>query len=64
MKLQFKQIQQAPISTCLGEIYFYVLHYADDETNKPPTRQEQCMELKLVQKFIVAPSHYDKQGRV
>ena len=47
--------QMAPISTGLGEIYFYVLRYADEATNKPPTPEERLMELKLVQEFIVAP---------
>jgi len=47
--------QMAPISTGLGEIYFYVLRYKDGAPNKPATEAERLMQLKLVQKFIVAP---------
>jgi len=37
----------APISTGLGEIYYYVVDYESGATNKPPTREAQLMELKL-----------------
>ena len=47
--------QLAPITTGLGEIYFYTVDYAPDATNKPPTRREQLMQLKLVQEFTVKP---------
>ena len=45
----------APISTGLGEIYYYVVEYARDATNKPPTREEQLMELKLIHDFVIKP---------
>jgi cobalt-zinc-cadmium resistance protein CzcA len=46
----------APISTGLGEIYYYVVDYKKDfEGAKPATRQEQLMELKLIQDFIIKP---------
>jgi len=45
----------APISTGLGEIYYYTLDYTADATNKPPSRREQLMQLKLVQEFTVKP---------
>src|SRR5256714_13767048 len=38
----------APISTGLGEIYFYTVDYAPDATNRPATRREQLMELEVV----------------
>jgi len=47
--------QLAPISTGLGEIYYYTVDYASDATNKPAARREQLMELKLAQEFIVKP---------
>jgi len=45
----------APISTGLGEIYYYVVEYAADATNKPATRDAQLMELKLVHDFLIKP---------
>ena len=45
----------APISTGLGEIYYYVVDYADGATNKPATREEQLMELKLVHDYLIKP---------
>jgi cobalt-zinc-cadmium resistance protein CzcA len=45
----------APISTGLGEIYYYVVEYAADVTNKPPTREAQLMELKLLHDYVVKP---------
>ena len=45
----------APISTGLGEIYYYVVEYAADATNKPATREEQLMELKLIHDYVVKP---------
>jgi len=35
------QPRLGPISTGLGEVFFYTLDYRDDATNKPPTRYEQ-----------------------
>ncbi len=45
----------APISTGLGEIYYYVVEYTPDATNKPATREAQLMELKLIHDYIVKP---------
>ncbi len=45
----------APISTGLGEIFYYVVEYSADSTNKPPTREAQLMELKLVHDYVVKP---------
>jgi cobalt-zinc-cadmium resistance protein CzcA len=45
----------APISTGLGEIYYYVVEYEKGATNLPPTREAQLMELKLVHDYIIKP---------
>ena len=45
----------APISTGLGEIYYYVVEYAADGTNKPATREAQLMELKLIHDYQIKP---------
>ena len=48
--------QLGPISTGLGEIYFYALEFAVDATNRPPSRFEQLLELRQVQDWIVKPA--------
>lgn len=45
----------APISTGLGEIYYYVVEYAPTATNKPATREAQLMELKLIHDYVIKP---------
>jgi len=45
----------APISTGLGEIYYYVVEYATGATNKPATRDAQLMELKLIHDYQIKP---------
>jgi len=45
----------APITTGLGEIFYYVVDYQDDAPNKPETRTAQLMELKLIHDFVVKP---------
>lgn len=45
----------APISTGLGEIFYYVVDYAPDATKKPETREAQLMELKLIHDFVIKP---------
>ena len=45
----------APISTGLGEIYYYVVEYTADATNKPPTRDAQLMDLKLIHDYTIKP---------
>ncbi len=47
--------QLAPISTGLGEIYYYTIDYAADAKDKPATRREQLMQLKLAQEFTIKP---------
>ncbi|MBX3737098.1 MAG: efflux RND transporter permease subunit [Candidatus Didemnitutus sp.] len=46
----------APITTGLGEIFYYVVDYAPDAANKPATRAEQLIELKLLHDFVVKPA--------
>ena len=48
--------QLAPISTGLGEIYYYTVDYATNATNQPAARREQLMALKLAQEFTIKPS--------
>jgi cobalt-zinc-cadmium resistance protein CzcA len=45
----------APISTGLGEIYYYVVGYAPGVTNRPTTREAQLMELKLIHDYVIKP---------
>ena len=45
----------APISTGLGEIFYYVVEYKPDATNAPASRYEQLMELSQIQDFIIKP---------
>jgi len=45
----------APISTGLGEIYYYVVEYEKGATNLPHTREAQLMELKLIHDYVIKP---------
>src|SRR5262245_16434859 len=45
----------APITTGLGEVFFYTLDYKPGATNKPPTRYEQLLELRQVQEWMIKP---------
>lgn len=56
------QPKLAPISTGLGEIYFYTLDYRADATNKPPTRREQLLELRALQDWFVKPAFRSVPG--
>ncbi|MEO0453568.1 MAG: CusA/CzcA family heavy metal efflux RND transporter [Verrucomicrobiota bacterium] len=47
--------QMAPITTGLGDIYFYTLSYSTDALNKPESKFRQLMELKQVQEYLVKP---------
>lgn len=49
------QPKLAPISTGLGEIYYYTVSYKPDAKNKPSDRSEQLMELKSIQEWIIKP---------
>ena len=45
----------SPIATGLGEIYYYVLDYGANATNKPPARRDQLMQLKLINDYQIKP---------
>jgi cobalt-zinc-cadmium resistance protein CzcA len=45
----------APISTGLGEIFYYSLSYKPDATNKPATELEQLIELSEIQEYTMKP---------
>ena len=45
----------APLSTGLGEVFYYVVDYDATATNKPPSREEQLMELKRVHDSVIKP---------
>src|SRR5690606_13062657 len=47
--------RMAPITTGLGEIFYYVIDYSADATNKPASREAQLMELKLINDFVIRP---------
>jgi len=49
------QPRLAPISTALGEIFYYSVEFATGATNKPPTRYEQLMALKEIQEYVISP---------
>jgi len=45
----------APIATGLGEIFYYGVDYRPGATNKPATRRDQLMALKLIQDYQIKP---------
>ena len=45
----------APISTGLGEIFYYNVQYRSDATNKPPTELEELIELSQIQEYTIKP---------
>jgi cobalt-zinc-cadmium resistance protein CzcA len=45
----------APISTGLGEIFYYNVQYKDDAKGKPATELEQLMELSEIQEYVIKP---------
>jgi Cu/Ag efflux pump CusA len=49
------QPRLAPISTALGEIFYYTVEFKRDATNKPSTRYGQLQELKQIQEYVVSP---------
>ena len=44
-----------PITTGLGEVFYYTLDYAPDAPNVPPTREAQLMALWEIQEYIIKP---------
>src|SRR5205814_650554 len=45
----------APISTGLGEIFYYNVQYRADATNRPATELEQLIELSQIQEYTIKP---------
>ena len=45
----------APISTGLGEIFYYSVQYRADATKKPATELEQLLELSEIQEYTIKP---------
>ncbi len=45
----------APISTGLGEIFYYSVGYRATATNKPATELEQLIELSEIQRYTIKP---------
>src|SRR5580765_6237919 len=49
------QPKLAPITTGLGEVFFYTVDYATGATNKPGGRYEQLLELRQIQEWVIKP---------
>src|SRR5690606_11446666 len=45
----------APISTGLGEIYYYTVRYKDGAEGVPPTSFERLLNLNLIQDYTIKP---------
>jgi cobalt-zinc-cadmium resistance protein CzcA len=45
----------APISTGLGEIFYYTVNYRADAKNKPAAELEQLIELSEIQEYVIKP---------
>src|SRR5881227_2829086 len=45
----------APISTGLGEIFYYNVQYRADATNKPVSELDQLIELSQIQEYTIRP---------
>lgn len=56
------QPRLGPVSTGLGEVFFYTLDYREDATNRPPGRREQLMELRALQDWLVKPAFRSVPG--
>ncbi|AHF93372.1 cation transporter [Opitutaceae bacterium TAV5] len=49
------QPRLAPISTALGEIFYYTVEFTVDAPDKPATRAEQLQELRQIQEYVIGP---------
>ena len=52
----------APISTGLGEIFYYNVQYREGATNKPATELEQLLALSEIQEYTIKPLLRTVQG--
>ena len=44
-----------PITTGLGEVFYYTIDYAPNAPNAPPTREAQLMALWEMQEYVIKP---------
>src|SRR5262249_38758557 len=44
-----------PITTGLGEVFYYTIDYAPDAPETPPSRKAQLMALWEIQEYVVKP---------
>jgi Putative silver efflux pump len=51
-----------PITTGLGEVFYYTIDYAPNAPNAPPTRETQLMALWEVQQYLIKPQLRTVQG--
>ena len=49
------QPRLAPISTALGEIFYYSVEFRPDAAGKPASRCEQLQELRQIQEYVISP---------
>ena len=49
------QPRLAPISTALGEIFYYTVEFKGGATNRAASRYEQLMALKQIQEYVISP---------
>jgi cobalt-zinc-cadmium resistance protein CzcA len=49
------QPRLAPITTGLGEVFFYTVDYSPEATNKPANRFDQLLELRQIQEWVIKP---------
>jgi Putative silver efflux pump len=52
-----------PITTGLGEVFYYTIDYAPNAPNAPPTREAQLMALWEMQEYIIKPQLRPFPGR-
>jgi cobalt-zinc-cadmium resistance protein CzcA len=45
----------APISTALGEIFYYAVEFQPDAINRPLSRREQLTALRQIQEHVISP---------
>jgi cobalt-zinc-cadmium resistance protein CzcA len=51
-----------PITTGLGEVFYYTVDYAPGAPNVPATREAQLMELWQIQEYVIKPQLRTVQG--
>src|SRR5262245_21502724 len=49
------QPKLAPITTGLGEVFFYTVDYSPGATNRPASRYDQLLELRQIQEWVIKP---------